>query len=152
MDCPYCGEKRSKVWVTEPADTRNDGRTGRKRKCKTCNRSFSTLEMLLSDVRALEKSSVPQTSTGVNAPLPTSPASQLLDIEDELEQLLPQSIQCLRDTMTSSDEPSKVKVDTARWLVSDRREYRKALQVRMEDEGAGDDPALQQLANILRVV
>jgi len=111
-----------------------------------------TLEIPAAELRALEQQAHNMVlSEGVGAPLPTSPTSPLLDIETELEDLLRPSLDALNEVLTSAKDPNRTKVDTARWLVADRREYRKALA---ETHGADEstEPAIAELASILSLV
>ena len=152
MDCPNCGMNRIPTKQTIPADRREDNRVLRKRTCKNCQTHLMTLEIPAAELRALEQQAHNMVlSEGVGAPLPTSPTSPLLDIETELEDLLRPSLDALNEVLTSAKDPNRTKVDTARWLVADRREYRKALA---ETEGAegSQDPAIAELASILSLV
>jgi hypothetical protein len=49
----------------------------------------------------------------------------LTDLEAALEPLLSDAIACIKTALTDlKQEPSKVRVDLARWVVEDRRAYR----------------------------
>lgn len=152
MDCPNCDAKRIPTKQTIPADVRQDGRVYRSRKCKKCGTSLVTLEIPAVELRALEQMAHNQNlSEGVGAPLPVHTGGTLLDIESELEDLLRPSLDALNEVLTSKKDVSRSKVDTARWLVADRREYRKTLaQTHGADES--DDPAIRELAKVLSLV
>ena len=137
--------------MTVPADKREDLRVYRVRRCKTCDQKFSSIEILLPDLRALEQQAG-SAANGVSlGPLPSSPTAPLIDIEQELEGLLTPSLEALEEVLTSDSDLPKAKVDTARWIVADRREYRRNLA---ETPGAEDsqDPAIAELAQILSLV
>ena len=150
MDCPKCGTKRAKTVVTVPADKREDGNVLRRRKCKACNQEFRTIEVLQTDWVVTQQQAVSSALPGLTAPLPSSPTAPLIDIEAELEDLLKPSLEALEEVLTSQEDIPKAKVDTARWLVADRREYRKALAGAQGEESS--DPAIAELAQILSPV
>ncbi len=152
MDCPKCGAKRIPTKQTVPADNRTDGRVARMRTCRECSAHLHTMEIPTHELRALEQGLANiDPTTGAGTPLPMLPAGRLLDIEGELEGLLQPSIDALAEVLTSGEDLPKEKVATARWLVADRREYRKALA---ECEGASEseDPAIAELAKVLHLV
>jgi len=150
MRCPACKTDRAHTIVTQPSDHREDGRVYRRKRCKnpTCKNEFTTFEMLVSEVKALESTGAPQ--GGWTKPLPSSPTGALVDIEAELEELLEPSIRCIEETLTSGEASDRGKLDTARWLIDDRREYRKSL-AESNPEGTSD-PAVAELAKILSIV
>ena len=153
MNCPKCDTKRAPTVVTQPADKRDDGRVCRRRECKKCGHVFMSLELLLTDVRSMEQQALNSASSGsVVTPLPTQATQPLVDIENELEGLLAPSLNAIKDAL-KADSADRTKVDLARWLVADRREYRKALAEAANTTGTEHaDPAVQQLANILALV
>lgn len=150
MDCPKCGAKRAPTVVTVPADKREDGNVLRRRKCKACDLEFRTVEVLQTDWVVTQQQAVASALPGLTAPLPSSPTAPLIDIESELEDLLRPSLDALEEVLTSQVDIPKAKVDTARWLVADRREYRKALAGAQGEEAS--DPAIAELAQILSLV
>ena len=154
MNCPKCDTKRGKIIVTQPADRRDDGRCARHRKCLVCNHSFHTLEIVVSEVRQMEQQALSHASTAsYSGPLPSHPTGPLVDIEHELEELLQPSLTTLLNTLQDPAEPNKVKVDTARWLVADRREYRKALaEAANASDTPAEDPSIRELARVLSLV
>lgn len=152
MDCPNCGATRIPTKQTIPADVREDGRVYRKRTCKGCGSHLNTLEISFAELRALEQAAHNMTlSEGVGAPLPVHMGAPLLDIEAELEDLLRPSLDALNEVLTSKKDVSRSKVDTARWLVADRREYRKSL-AQAHGAGESEDPAIRELAKVLSLV
>ena len=150
MDCPKCGGKRAPTVVTVPADKREDGNVLRRRKCKACDQEFRTIEVLQTDWVVTQQQAVASALPGLPAPLPSSPTAPLIDIESELEDLLRPSLDALNEVLTSKNDLPRSKVDTARWLVADRREYRKALAESQGEES--NDPAIRELAQVLSLV
>ena len=150
MQCPACGTHRAHTIVTMPSDRREDGRVYRRKRCKNpkCKKEFTSFEMLVSEVQALERTSAP--AGGWTKPLPTTSSSPLVDIESELEDLLQPSLEYIQTVLTSIDPSDRGKLDTARWLIDDRREYRKSLA---EAQGEShNDPAVKELARVLSLV
>ena len=152
MQCPYC-EGPTKVILTIPANKRTDERHYRNRKCTSCGKGLITLELPAIELRELERAANNRTLTdGVGAPLPTRDNNiDLLDIESELETLLRPSLDAINEVLTSDKAVSRFKAETARWLVADRREYRRTLaQTHGADES--DDPSIRELARVLALV
>jgi hypothetical protein len=83
-------------------------------------------------------------------PLPTKVSTPLTDIEDRLEQLLDKSLDTIEKAL-AEDAPNRVRVELARWVISDRREYRKTL-AEVSDPNSEEDPAIKQLAQVLQLV
>jgi len=150
MDCPKCGATRAKTVVTVPADKREDGHVLRRRKCVACNQEFRTVEVLQTAWVETQHQAVSSALPGLPGPLPSSPTAPLIDLEAELEDLLRPSLEALEEVLTSQKDVPKSKVDTARWLVADRREYRRALAGAQGEEAS--DPAIAELAQILSLV
>jgi len=66
---------------------------------------------------------------------------------------LPAAVECIIDAVRPGTSPDKVKIDAAKWLVDDRRKWR--IQMAEQANRSGEvpsDPAMAQLANILRLV
>jgi hypothetical protein len=152
MLCPHC-DGPTKVVLTIPANKRTDKRHYRKRECRSCGKGLITLELPAIELRELEQAANNRTlSENVGAPLPTRNGDvDLLDIESELETLLRPSLDAISEVLTSNKAVSRYRVDTARWLVADRREYRRTLA---EQHGAqeSDDPSIRELAKVLALV
>jgi len=152
MLCPHC-DGPTKVVLTVPANKRTDKRHYRNRKCKACGKGLVTLELPAIELRELDQRAGNRTLTdGVGAPLPTRDNNiDLLDIESELETLLRPSLDAINEVLTSDKAVSRYKAETARWLVADRREYRRTLA---EQHGAqeSDDPSIRELARVLALV
>ncbi len=76
----------------------------------------------------------------------------MIDLEHEMESILPDAITALRECVRATD-PSRARVEAAWRVISDRREYRMRLaeQANRMNE-VPSDPAMAQLANILRLV
>jgi hypothetical protein len=150
MQCPACGTHRAHTIVTMPSDRREDGRVYRRKRCVNpkCRKEFTSFEMLVSEVQALERQSAP--AGGWSKPLPTTQPGPLIDIEGSLEGLLKPSLEYIQTVLGSVDPSDRGKIDLARWLIDDRREYRKSL-AEAHGEGA-EDPAVQELAKVLALV
>ena len=146
MKCPECNSDSSKVLQTLPAHSREDGHNRRRRECLACQHRFSTHEILEEDLDRKLPGFKSQST-----PLPTIPQSvlHLVDIEAEMESLLLPSIAALHEALAAPDQasaPAKVKVDVARWVVSDRREHRRNLAQALNAENVQmEDPAMSQL-------
>lgn len=162
MNCPTCGAP-APTKQTIPADKRPDGLVYRFRRCTSekCGATFSTREITGEDLakyRAGEAALMtPPTpaQTVAQSPLPT-PApvgAPLLDLESEMEKLLPEALTALKESVKEK-EPSRARCEIAWKIVSDRREYRRALVPSGPTPGEDDvqDPAVAQLANVLRLV
>lgn len=153
MRCPHCASEESRVLQTFPSKSREDGQTRRRRKCLACHQGFNSVEMELSEATSAR----PGFAANAN-PLPTIPSSllKLIDIESEMESLLLPSIAALHEALAAKDQasaPAKVKVDTARWVVSDRREHRRSLaQAMSESKVTTDDPAMMQLIAAMELI
>jgi hypothetical protein len=66
-----------------------------------------------------------------------------------MESLLPSAITALRESLTDK-EPSKARVDVAKYVVEDRRQHRRALAEAATRTGIEPtDPAVAQLAALL---
>jgi hypothetical protein len=150
MECPLCGHK-SKIAATMPARQRPDGYTYRRRLCLSpeCAEGFSTYEMTVDTYEVITNGG----TMGHAGPNPVTPGKTLVNIEERLEGLLEPSLDAIRDAIIAAtgQEPSQQKVQTARWLIQDRRDYRKALA---EAKGAEEhnDPQIKELANLLKMV
>jgi len=164
MNCPKCGSP-APAKQTIPADRRPDGLPYRFRRCSSeqCGTTFTTREITgeaLAKYQAGEAAlATPPTpaQAAAQSPLPT-PApvgAQLIDLESEMEKLLPEALTALRESVKEK-EPSRARCEIAWKIVSDRREYRRALAAPSPHgdppEGGAQDPAMAQLANILRLV
>lgn len=157
MRCPTC-QGRTTTVQTIPAERRADGRVYRSRRCRDCESRCTTLEVLFTEVKE-DESAVEQAEQaarrGHSSPaIPiASPPASLYDLEGELEAGLPRAVECIIDAVSPGTTPDKVKVDAAKWLISDRRQWR--IQSAEQANRAGEvpnDPAMAQLASILRLV
>ena len=163
MNCPTCGSP-APTKQTIPAEKRPDGLPYRFRRCtnEKCGATFSTREITGEDLAKYKAGEAalmaPPTPAQVVAqsPLPT-PApvgAQLLDLESEMEKLLPEALTALKESVKEK-EPSRARCEIAWKIVSDRREYRRALTPPggpTQGEEDAQDPAVTQLANVLRLV
>jgi hypothetical protein len=154
MKCPACQGPTSAV-QTIPAEKRQDGRVYRVRKCRSsdCGVTHSTLEILHSEAKGGIAPYTPP-SPPPKAAIPTAnPSPVLYDLEGELEKSLPLAVEVLADAVRPGTSPDKVKVDVAKWLLDDRRKWRIAMAEQSNLSGeTPEDPAVAQLANILRLV
>ncbi len=157
MQCPACGSHDSEVVQSICAKRRSDGRTYRNRRCHTCGSSYTTYEVHRFALDADKAAREADSRTAAPPPkvaIPTAnPTPQLYDLEDELEKGLPAAVECIIDAVRPGTSPDKVKIDAAKWLVDDRRKWR--IQMAEQANRSGEvpsDPAMAQLANILRLV
>ena len=73
----------------------------------------------------------------------------LTDIEHQMEDLLAPAMQALRDSLKDKD-PSRARVEVAKYVVEDRRAHRRALAEAANKTGVKPvDPAVAQLAQLL---
>ncbi len=143
MNCPVCLHDKATTILTIPANKRGDGKTYRRRKCKKCDKEFSTLELYLQDAKDLQAGEEGFTDH-LSDSRPTN--GPLIDIEDELEKMLQPSIASINAVLVPGSQVSRQRVETAKWVIQDRREQRKMKSA--EQEGAEDE----QLGNLLRLV
>lgn len=144
MNCPHCLHDKSATILTIPANRRQDGKIYRRRKCKACEKEFSTLEMYLQDARDLQAGEL-QASDG--SPVPDRPSAPLIDIEEELEKMLPNSIASIQAVLAPGGPGvPRQRVETAKWVIQDRRDQRR---MRAEEQEDSND---EQLNNLLRLV
>lgn len=166
MMCPACGGA-TKVEQTIPANKRTDGRHYRIRRCADpeCNATHSTLECMYSgDQDAVDPT--PPSGAAATAPDPVRPRARkavaiptaagpapVYDLEGGLELGLPSAVECIIDAVRPGTSPDRTKIDVCKWLIEDRRRWR--IQMAEQANRAGEtpaDPAMAQLANILRLV
>ena len=156
MMCPACSGPTTAI-QTIPADKRKDGRVYRLRRCRDskCGATCTTLEGLHSEVKAQDQEEEAKRPPPAPPPaIPTAtPNAPLYDLEGELEKGLPHAVECIIDAVKPGTTPDKVKIDAAKWLLDDRRKWRVAMaeQANRMNE-VPNDPAMAQLANILRLV
>jgi hypothetical protein len=172
MRCPVCGSKSS-PYTTIGDHSRNDNRTYRARRCvsKGCGKTFSTLEILRTDLAAEEEETSkisPKKSFAIpmNAPSPKDDKKEdpkkegdpkkkgLIDLEARMEELLPEALTTISNALKLPESPDKVRVDLAKWVVDDRRKWR--VQLAEQNARAGisshEDSSIAQLTNILRLI
>jgi hypothetical protein len=76
----------------------------------------------------------------------------MLDLETEMESILPDAVEALRECVRLK-EPSRARVEAAWRVISDRREYRVRLAQQANITGdTPNDPRIAELAGILRLV
>jgi len=157
MQCPKCGTYEHRVNSASAVDSAQDGTVHRIRRCK-CGHSWRTREIPSTDLHALEHGATPRTPppppiawptpTGTR-PLALALGVPLVDIEHEMESLLPAAIAAMRESLADK-EPSKARVDVAKYVVEDRRQHRRALAEAAQRTGQTPaDPAVAQLAALL---
>ena len=166
MRCPVCGSKSS-PYTTIGDHSRNDNRTYRARRCvsKTCGKTFSTLEILRTDLATEEEENAkisPKKSFAIPINAPSSPKEEqgdpkkktLIDLESKMEELLPEALSTISNALKLPESPDKVRVDLAKWVVDDRRKWR--VQLAEQNARAGisshEDSSIAQLTNILRLI
>lgn len=156
MKCPACQGPTTAV-QTIPAERRTDERVYRLRKCRDpkCGATCTTLEAFHSEVMAEEAAGHrPPLRAAPQPAIPlATPTTTLYDLEGNLERGLPHAVEYVIDAVLPGTSPDRVKLDAARWLIDDRRRWR--VQTAEQANRAGEvpnDPALAQLANVLRLV
>ena len=138
LQCPKC--KSSKARVT---DTREqEDRTLRRRRCVACAHRWVTLEVAREAVETKKPQTVPQAMS-----------TPLFDLESALEQCVQDAVACLAESVKPGTTPDRVKVELAKWMVEDRRQWRIGIAEHAAKTGQEPtDPAVAQLANVLRLV
>jgi hypothetical protein len=151
MLCPQCKSEKTGVLATR---LQEDGTTLRRRHCKSCLARFSSFEV---EAKTLVKEPVeparPDLTKVMAAACPLARQKELFDLELAMEDSLLDAIHCVRETLGGRLPPDKVVTDLAKWLIEDRRAWRKALAEQSVATGeVHEDPAVAQLANVLRLV
>jgi hypothetical protein len=139
--CPNCGG--DDVRVLETRDAAED-RIKRRRQCgsQNCGHRWVTLEILQDHVETSKPCTLPQ---AISTPL--------FDLESALETAVQDAVACLVEAVKPGTPTDKVKVELARWMVEDRRKWRIGIAEHAAATGQEPaDPAVAQLANILRLV
>ena len=136
--CPNCSGED--VRVLETRDAAED-RTKRRRQC-ACGHRWTTLEVLAEVVEVTKPQTVPQAMT-----------TPLFDLESALETAVQDAVECLVESVKPGTSTDKTKVELAKWMVEDRRKWRVGIAEHAAATGQEPaDPAVAQLANILRLV
>lgn len=168
MQCPKCGSYDHVIQSAYAADTHTDGSVHRIRRCRQCASNWRTREVHTSVLTAQQNGDPPPVAPPVRAPLSAPPAPlptvpvratgpsipAMIDIEAEMEGLLVDAIGTLRTAMADKD-PSRTRVELARYIVEDRRAHRRALADAVHKSGAThqvDDPATAQLTALLAAI
>jgi hypothetical protein len=87
------------------------------------------------------------------ATVPQAMSTPLFDLESALETAVQDAVTCIVEALKPSTSVDKVKVELARWMVEDRRKWRIGIAEHAAATGQEPaDPAVAQLANILRLV
>jgi hypothetical protein len=110
------------------------------------------MEISVEELRALE---VKQTQLVPTGPLSTPPpkGSELEDLEDKMEPLLKDAISCIQLCLSDlKTTPDKTRVETAKWVIEDRRAYRKGLRPQSVDGDPEEQDPLTQAISSLRLV
>ena len=149
MQCPQCSSSKSGVLATRQQD---DGRILRRRHCKACKARWATFEVDSRDVKDAEEGK-PDFSKQMAAACPLARQQELFDLESAMEETLQDAMDCVRKTLAGAMPPDKVVTDLARWVIEDRRAWRKAMAEQSAITGqVHADPAVAQLASVLRIV
>lgn len=155
MQCPKCGSYQHRTHATHAADKFTDGTVHRIRKCTEsgCGYSWRTHEIhstaFISLTAGIEPKQPPPPPAPSTNPLAQALNMPLTDIEHEMEDLLAPAMQALRDSLKDKD-PSRARVEVAKYVVEDRRAHRRALAEVANKTGATPiDPAVAQLAKLL---
>jgi hypothetical protein len=137
--CPNCGGEDVRVLETRDAA---DDRIKRRRQCGPCGHRWTTLEILSEHVEVSKPQTLPQAMT-----------TPLFDLESALETAVQDAVECLVESVKPGTPTDKVKIELARWMVEDRRRWRIGIAEHAAATGQEPaDPAIAQLANILRLV
>ena len=138
LQCPSCKSPKTRV-----TDTREqEDRTLRRRRCVACAHRWVTLEVARSTVETSKPQTVPQAMS-----------TPLFDLESALEQCVQDAVRCLAESVQPGTTPDRVKVELAKWMVEDRRQWRIGIAEHAAKTGQEPtDPAVAQLANVLRLV
>ena len=155
MQCPKCGTYSHRTHATYAADKFTDGAVHRIRKCTEpdCGHTWRTTEIHSTAFTSLTAGIEPKSPPPPPAPS-TNPLAQALnvpltDIEHQMEDLLAPAMQALRDSLKDKD-PSRARVEVAKYVVEDRRAHRRALAEAANKTGVKPvDPAVAQLAQLL---
>ena len=138
--CPSCNSAED----ARVLETRGHpgGGIARRRQCKACGERWSTIEMLREEVEVSKPCTLPQ---AISTPL--------FDLESGLEQGVQDAVTCIVESVKPGTPTDKTKIELARWLVEDRRKWRIGIAEHAAATGQEPaDPAVAQLANILRLV
>ena len=138
LQCPSCKSPKTRV-----TDTREqEDRTLRPRRCVASAHRWVTLEVARSTVETSKPQTVPQAMS-----------TPLFDLESALETAVQDAVACLVESVQPGTTPDRVKVELAKWMVEDRRQWRIGIAEHAAKTGQEPtDPAVPQLANVLRLV
>jgi len=138
LQCPSC--RSSKTRVSETRE--QDDRTLRRRRCIACQHRWVTLEVARDIVEPNKAATVPQAMS-----------TPLFDLESALETAVQDAVSCLVEAVKPGTHADRVKVELAKWLVEDRRQWRIGIAEHAAATGqVPADSAVAQLANILKLV
>ena len=138
LQCPSCKSPKTKVLETRE----REDRIQRRRRCVACAHRWSTLEVLKEIVEPNKAATVPQAMS-----------TPLFDLESALETAVQDAVSCLVEACKPGTPTDKVKVELAKWMVEDRRQWRIGIAEHAAATGQTPaDPAVAQLANVLRLV
>jgi hypothetical protein len=85
--------------------------------------------------------------------VPQAVASPLFDLESALETAVQDAVKCLVEAVKPGTVPDRTKVELAKWMVEDRRQWRIGIAEHAAATGQEPaDPAIAQLATILKLV
>jgi hypothetical protein len=111
------------------------------------------LELLHADVKMAGGERELPGPRKVPVAIPAMDPGAPFDLEGELEKGLPLAVEVMVDAVRAGTTPDKSKIDAAKWLIDDRRKWRIAMAEQSNRSGeTSEDPAVAQLANILRLV
>jgi hypothetical protein len=138
LQCPSCKSPKTRV-----TDTREqEDRTLRRRRCVACAHRWVTLEVARDSVETSKPQTVPQAMS-----------TPLFDLESALETAVQDAVACLVESVKPGTPTDRVKVELAKWMVEDRRQWRIGIAEHAAKTGQEPtDPAVAQLANVLRLV
>ena len=138
LQCPSC-----KASTTRVSETREqEDRTLRRRRCMSCGHRWVTLEV----ARGVVETSKPQA-------VPQAMSTPLFDLESALETAVQDAVACLVEAVKPGTPTDRVKVELAKWMVEDRRQWRIGIAEHAAATGqTPTDAAVAQLAEVLKLV
>ena len=136
--CPTCKSTKTRVLETRE----QEDRTLRRRRCIACAHRWVTLEVSRCQIEPNRASTVPQAMS-----------SPLFDLESALEQCVQDAVTCIVESLKPGTPTDRTKVELAKWMVEDRRQWRIGIAEHAAKTGQEPaDAAVAQLASILRLV
>jgi hypothetical protein len=134
----------SKLQVAEDKvlETREQEAPHARRRCIACAHRWVNAGSRKESVETNKAQTVPQAMS-----------TPLFDLESALETAVQDAVRCLVEAVKPGTPTDKVKVELAKWMVEDRRQWRIGIAEHAAATGQTPaDPAVAQLATILKLV